>query len=100
MAAAADSGSGPSFRPSGASASFTCATVTPGSTHTDRPPSRTARPFQARRKSATTPVPSVCPESEVPAARKVSGTPHVRTIESRFVISSIEDTRTTARGRY
>ena len=100
MAALADSGSGPSLRPSGSRRWLTYVTVTPGWHQTAAPSSRTSTPFQAERRSAMMPVPSVWPQSEVPAARNVTGIRRARARASTRWTSATDDTRATASGRY
>ena len=68
-------GSGPSRRRYGASRLLTARTVTPGSTRTRAPSSRTSTPWKWVRVSTSTLSLIAWPESDVPPPRRVSGTP-------------------------
>lgn len=66
-----EAGSGPIFTRQGSRNELTWDAMTPGSTATRRASSRTRMRFHAWEMSTRIPSVTACPESDVPAARKV-----------------------------
>ena len=98
MQAPIDAGSGPSFAPWRARWALTIPPTTPGPTRTRVPPSKTSSVRQCFDTSTMTPDPTAWPDSDVPAARNVSGTRDLRLHAQRALISLVSCGRTTACG--
>ena len=91
-------GSGPSFLLNGLSARLALATMIAGPSVMRSPPSSITSFFHPSPSTASTPLVIAWPESEVPAARKVSGRPSARAASMTARTSSSLLTMTTTAG--
>ena len=98
MQAPIEAGSGPSFRPSGASSALASAPMTPGPSRTRAPPSRTSRPRNPPETITSTESLTAWPERLVPAARKVTGRRRAEVAARTRSTSSASRTRTASFG--